>query len=148
MIRAENAEKFAIAGDVYALLATAEQTGGAYALIQASVPPGGGPPPHTQADVELFFVLEGEVTFTVEDRDIVAGPGTHLRVDPGVLHAFKNHSDAHASMLIQTLPAGLDRYFREVGRPVNSMADHVPPTPDEIDLLKAVAPKYGIRFKA
>ena len=39
MIRtAELSEKIAVAGDVYALLATGEETGGAYALVEARVP--------------------------------------------------------------------------------------------------------------
>ena len=54
---AQQAEKVAIAGDVYAFLATGEESGGTYALIEARVPSGGGPPPHTQCDVELFYVL-------------------------------------------------------------------------------------------
>lgn len=107
----EQAEKLAVAGDVYALLATGEDTGGAYALIEARVPIGGGPPPHTQQDTELFYVLSGEVTFTVAGEDVVAGPGTHVRVVPGVVHAFKNNSQADVRMLIQTMPAGIDDYF-------------------------------------
>ena len=149
MIRtAEQAEKFAVAGDVYAFLATGVETGGAYALIEARVPSGGGPPPHTQSDVELFYVLAGEVTFTVEGEDIVAKPGTSVRVEPGVVHAFKNNADGDARMLIQTLPAGMDEYFREVGQAVDSMADDVPITPEHIAQLKATAPKYGIEIKA
>lgn len=149
MIRtAEQAEKVAIAGDVYAFLATGEETGGVYALIEARVPSGGGPPPHTQSDVELFYVLAGEVTFTVEGEEVLAGPGTSVRVEPGVLHAFKNESSTAARMLIQTLPAGMDDYFREVGQPVESMADDVPITPERIEKLKALAPKYGIEIKA
>ena len=148
MIRtAEQAEKVAVAGDVYAFLATGEETDGAYALIEARVPPGGGPPPHTQSDGELFYVLAGELTFTVEGEDVVAGPGTSVRIEPGVVHAFKNNSDSDARTLIQTLPAGMDAYFREVGVAVDSMADDIPTTPEHIEKLKATAPKYGIEIK-
>jgi hypothetical protein len=37
---------FSAVGDVYRILATGEQTGGAYVLSEARVLPGGGPPPH------------------------------------------------------------------------------------------------------
>ncbi len=144
----EQADKLAVAGDVYALLATGEETDGAYALIEARVPVGGGPPPHTQQDTELFYVIAGEVTFTVEDEDIVAGPGTHIHVVPGVVHAFKNKSQSDARMLIQTMPAGMDDYFRAVGTPVASMNDDVPITPEHIAALKTTAPKYGIDILA
>jgi quercetin dioxygenase-like cupin family protein len=145
---AEQSEKYAVAGDVYAFLATGEDTDGAYALVEAYVPVGGGPPPHTQQDLELFYVLEGEITFTVEGKDVAAGPGAHLKVAPGIVHAFRNNSERPARMLIQTLPAGLDRYFREVGRPVDSMKDHAPATEEDIARIIATAPKYGIEIRA
>ena len=37
---------YSAVGDKYTMLATGEQTGGAYCLADAVVPPGGGPPPH------------------------------------------------------------------------------------------------------
>ena len=40
------------AGDVYRMLATDSDTNGSYALIDAIVPPGGGPPPHIQTREE------------------------------------------------------------------------------------------------
>ena len=53
---------FSAVGDVYRMLATGEQTGGAYVLSEARVPPGGGPPPHIHhREDEAFFVLEGEI---------------------------------------------------------------------------------------
>ena len=147
MIRtAELSEKIAVAGDVYALLATGEETGGAYALVEARVPPGGGPPPHTQKDLELFYVISGEVTFSVAGSEQMAGPGSYLRVEPGVVHSFRNQSALPATMLIQTFPAGLDAYFREVGQSVQSMDDHRESTQAEIESLKLIAPKYGIQI--
>jgi len=147
MIRtAELSEKIAVAGDVYALLATGEETGGAYSLIEARVPPGGGPPPHTQRDLELFYVISGEVNFSLAGDQLTAGPGSYLRVEPGVMHAFRNRSAHPATMLIQTFPAGLDAYFREVGQSVQSMDDHRASTREEIQKLKLIAPKYGIQI--
>ncbi|MGB0714763.1 MAG: cupin domain-containing protein [Phycisphaerae bacterium] len=147
MQNAESAPKFAVAGDVYAILAAGADTAGAMTLIEANVPPDGGPPPHTQNDVESFYILHGEVTFMVEGKEVIARKGDYLRVEPGQLHAFKNRSSHSARMLLQTMPAGLDDYFREVGRPAKSMDDHQPPTPEEIDKLKALAPKFGIEIK-
>jgi uncharacterized cupin superfamily protein len=56
----------AAGGDVYRFLATGEDTGGNYTLWEAIVPPGGGPPPHVHSrEEEGFYVLEREITFTV-----------------------------------------------------------------------------------
>src|ERR1700686_3321717 len=83
----------AVVGDVYRFLATGEDTNGKYALWEAIVPPGGGPPPHVHSwEEEGFYVLEGEITFLVGDKRLVAGPGVFANMPVGTLHAFKNES--------------------------------------------------------
>src|SRR5690349_17019471 len=63
----------AVVGDVYRFMATGEETNGKYALWEAFVPPGGGPPPHVHSrEEESFFILEGEITFTINDERVVA----------------------------------------------------------------------------
>src|SRR5262245_3843495 len=53
-------------GDRYTLLLTGEQTAGAYAVVEAFVPPGGGPPAHVHSrEDEAFLVVEGESEFAV-----------------------------------------------------------------------------------
>ena len=49
------ARTIAVVGDVYHLLATGEETNGKYALIEAIVPPGGGPPPHKHSREFTFW---------------------------------------------------------------------------------------------
>src|ERR1700683_5170718 len=39
----------AVVGDVYRFMATGDDTNGKYALWEAIVPPGGGPPPHVHS---------------------------------------------------------------------------------------------------
>ena len=66
----------AVVGDVYRFLATGEDTNGKYALWEAVVPPGGGPPPHVHSrEEEGFYILEGEITVQVGDERLVATPG-------------------------------------------------------------------------
>ena len=56
----------AVVGDVYRFLATGEETNGKYALWEAIVPPGGGPPPHVHSrEEESFYVLEGEIMLQI-----------------------------------------------------------------------------------
>jgi quercetin dioxygenase-like cupin family protein len=83
----------AVVGDVYRFLAVGEETGGKYALWEAVVPPGGGPPPHVHSrEEEGFYVLEGEVTFTVGGERIVAAAGAFANMPVGTPHSFKNES--------------------------------------------------------
>ncbi len=66
----------AVVGDVYRFLATGEDTNGKYAMWEAIVPPGGGPPPHIHSrEEEGFYILEGEITFMVGDQRVVATAG-------------------------------------------------------------------------
>ena len=139
----------AVVGDVYRFLATGEETGGRYAVWEALVPPGGGPPPHVHSrEEEGFYVLEGAITFTVSGERVVAGAGAFAHMPVGTPHTFKNEGDRPARMLIWVAPAGLERMFFEVGVPVEAGATTAPPpTPDEIARLLAAAPNYGIEIR-
>ena len=138
----------AVVGDVYRFLATGEETDGKYAMWEAIVPPGGGPPPHVHSrEEEGFYILEGEVTFTVGDKQIVATEGTFANMPVGSLHSFKNTTDKAARMIISVAPAGLEKMFFEVGQSVNLGETPPPPTKAEIERLLAVAPNYGVEIK-
>ena len=57
---------------------------------------------------DAFYMLEGELVFSVEGVEIVAGPGTFLLVPPGLHHDFANESDVVARFLNVHAPAGFD----------------------------------------
>jgi len=139
----------AVVGDVYRFLATGEDTNGKYAMWEAIVPPGGGPPPHVHSrEEEGFYILEGEITLTVNGERIVATAGTFANMPVGTPHSFKNESDRPAKMLLSVAPAGLEQMFFEVGVPLAEGATTaLPPTKDEIETLLTVAPKYGIEIR-
>jgi len=139
----------AVVGDLYRFLATGEDTNGKYALWEAVVPPGGGPPPHVHSrEEEGFYVLEGEITLVVGDERLTASAGMFANMPVGTPHSFKNESGKPAKMLISVAPAGLEQMFFEVGVPVPPGATTAaPPTREEIERLLAVAPKYGIEVR-
>jgi len=139
----------AVVGDVYRFLATGEDSNGKYALLEAIVPPGGGPPPHVHSrEEEGFYILEGEITFTVNGEKIVAKTGTFANMPVGTPHSFKNESSKPAKMLISVAPAGLEQMFFEVGLPLAEGATTaLPPTQDEIEKLVAIAPRYGVEIR-
>lgn len=138
-----------VVGDVYRFLATGADTNGKYAMWEAIVSPGGGPPPHVHSrEVEGFYILEGEITFTVGDKRVIATAGTFANMPTGSLHTFKNETDRPARMLISVAPAGLEQMFLEVGQPIPMGAlTALPPTQEEIAKLLEVAPRYGIEIR-
>ena len=138
-----------VVGDIYRFLATGEDTDGKYAMWEAIVPPGGGPPPHVHSrEEEAFYILEGEITLQINDQRLVAKAGMFANMPIGSLHSFKNESGKPAKMLISVAPAGLEQMFFEVGQPVAPGATAAPlPTQVDIEKLLTVAPRYGIEIK-
>src|SRR5262249_33828125 len=113
------------------------------------VPPGGGPPPHVHSrEEEGFYILEGEITFTIGENRLVAHAGMFANMPIGTAHSFKNESGKPARMLISVAPAGLERVFFAVGVPIPQGASTAaPPTKEEIEKLLAIAPNYGIEIR-
>jgi quercetin dioxygenase-like cupin family protein len=139
----------AVVGDVYRFLATGDDTNGKYAMWEAIVPPGGGPPPHVHRREEVgFYVLEGEIAFTIGEKRLVASAGMFANLPVGTPHSFKNESSRLARMLISVAPAGLEKMFFEFGVPLpEGSTTALPPMKAEIEKLLAVAPSYGIEIR-
>jgi quercetin dioxygenase-like cupin family protein len=139
----------AVVGDVYRFIATGDDTNGKYAIWEAILPPGGGPPPHVHSrEEEGFYILEGEVILHVNGKRIVATTGMFANLPVGSLHSFKNESDKPAKMIITVAPAGLEKMFFECGVPVPQGATTAsPPTPAEIEKMLEIAPRYGIEIR-
>ena len=85
----------AVVGDVYRFLATGEDTNGKYALWEAIVPPGGGPPPHVHSrEEEGFYILEGEITLH-DRRRAARGDGGDVRQHAGRDAALLQERERH-----------------------------------------------------
>ena len=70
--------------------------------------------PHTHDDhVDSFYVLDGEVEFTLGDRVVRAGPGTWMSAPPGARHGFANGGTDRARVLNLHAPdAGFAEFVR------------------------------------
>ena len=139
----------AVVGDVYRFLATGDDTDGKYAMWEAIVPPGGGPPPHVHSrEEEGFFILEGEIAVQIGDQRVLATAGMFANMPVGTPHSFKNESSRPARLLISVAPAGLEKMFFEVGVPVAQGATSASPTTKaEIERMMEIAFRYGIEIR-
>jgi mannose-6-phosphate isomerase-like protein (cupin superfamily) len=69
-----------------------------------------GPGAHSHnANDDIFYVLEGVMTFLVGDQKIDAPRGTFLRVPSGVVHDFENNSRDRAGVLNIYIPGGFEQ---------------------------------------
>ena len=89
-----------------AILATSEETDGQYFLMVEIVGTGTIPHIHTE-ETEEFYILEGEVSFQVDDQTITASAGELIVVPPGTTHAYQNLGAEPARMLVRASPAEL-----------------------------------------
>jgi len=85
------------------LLVDVEQIG----IVEVRSEPGGvAPPLHLHArHAECFFVLEGELTVRLEDRELRASAGTWVHVPPEVVHTFGVTGDSPAHFLDIHVPS-------------------------------------------
>ena len=137
-------------GDHYTFLVTGEDTGGAYFVMEALVPPGGGPPPHihTRED-ETYYILDGHIETTLGDQTTVAGPGDFVNIPRDTLHCFRNTGTETARMILTFVPAGIEAWFLECLEPAPNAPrpEDVPDNAEEVAArYVAAAPRHGLVF--
>jgi mannose-6-phosphate isomerase-like protein (cupin superfamily) len=88
-------------------------------LSVVTIAPGrNGPPAHAHPDEDdAFYVLDGELLFTVGDEEILAGTGTFVLIPPGLEHTFANPTASPVRMLNIHAPAGFDRRLLDPAQP-------------------------------
>ena len=115
--------------------ATQASTAGAFSLMERTLPPGGRKPPahvHTNCE-EAFYVLDGEVEFSVDETITVGRRDTFVLVPGGVAHTFANAGTTPARLLVIHSPA-MDAYFEELQE---LWSGDIPPTYDaEMELMR------------
>ena len=71
-------------GDLFTFLAEGKDTNGRFTLIEFAPKRGLEPPPHTHSNEdEAYYVIEGELTFTVGDTVIEAKAGSFVMLPRG-----------------------------------------------------------------
>ncbi|WP_405059531.1 cupin domain-containing protein [Kribbella sp. NBC_01505] len=106
------------AGDIYTIKARADQTHGGFGLIEATVPAGGGPPPHAHPDEEeTFYLLSGELEFLDGEETFLAKAGDFVHIPRGVRHRFHNIGNHAAKMLFFFTPGGVESVIADHAQP-------------------------------
>ena len=149
----EEGQNISVIGDTYRILITGKETGGAFSTMEFNVPPNGGPGPHSHADFqESFYIVEGEVEVNSEAGSYKATKGSFVTIPKGgIIHDFKNKTNKNAVMLCTVVPAGLEEFFIEIGKPV-AIGEFLPPPsmddPEVVKKLEKTAEKYGQSLSA
>lgn len=127
----------------------AAATGGSFGLSEQLLPKGSAPPVHRHThEDEAWIVLEGEVTFFLDDSQYTVGPGTYVFGPRGRAHTFRVES-ATARVATLISPGAGEVFFHATGRPAGALT--LPPASDgapDVEGLLAGMAEYGIEFIA
>jgi mannose-6-phosphate isomerase-like protein (cupin superfamily) len=98
--------------------ASADETDGLFSLLEAEEPPGFGPPLHLHHDAaEAFYVLEGEYTMFLDNREVSCPAGSFVFVPAGMTHGFRVGS-VPSRKLVFFFPSAMIGYFDDVSAAV------------------------------
>ena len=81
----------------------------------------------------MLYVLEGEITLFLDEREVRGTPGTFVQVPRGTAHTFANFGAEPAKYLIVIIPGGFEGYFEDLPRVVEEHG--YPPPPGVMEQL-------------
>lgn len=115
------------------LKAGADETGGAFSLLEATEPPDFGPPMHIHHNCgEAFFVVEGEYRIFIEADEHRCPAGSFIFIPSGVRHGFRVGSAPSRKINLYT-PSAMVEYFDELSAAIQAGTAE-PTSLDEIAL--------------
>src|SRR5262245_5846649 len=98
-----------------------DQTRSAFSLMECKAPRELGPPLHKHEWDEAYYVIEGEVRFTLGSRETIVAAGDFIYAPAGTVHAFRGASEQPCRVLIFDAPAHTEGFFRDTEREVRNM---------------------------
>lgn len=129
-----------VVGDVVRVLASSEQTGGAYEIFELEGPEGSGPPPHAHPWSEAYVVTEGEADVFIEGAKLDATLGCFFHIPAGTTHGYRIRSKS-AKFVVITSPAGASNFFTELDAETAGSCE-------DMGKVMAVALKHGFTLPA
>jgi quercetin dioxygenase-like cupin family protein len=131
------AEALDIVGEQVTVLASGEATKG-YEIFLQRGPEGSGPPPHSHAWDESFYVVKGEIDFGIGDDSKTATPGTLVHLPAGTVHWFRSGRSG-GEMISITSRLGASEMFTEIAR-------EVAPVDPDLGKLADVGGRHGLKL--
>ena len=126
-------------------LATGEQTGGTFALVDEQARRGESVPLHLHRDdMESFYVLDGEITLYLDGQAGARAPaGSFAHVPGGTVHGFRIESETARYLILTTPRHG--EFYRAIT--LASRPGGLPPL-ESVDgaWIKEACRTYGVEF--
>ncbi len=104
--------------------ADGEETAGGYSVSEWWLDPHTqGPGAHAHPEDDLFYVIEGTMSFLLVDRWVDAPVGSFVLVPGGTTHDFENRSEARAGVLNFSVPGNFESHMPAIS---DWFAEHPP----------------------
>lgn len=132
-------------GSLFEMKLQSGETGGLLGLAEVTQPPGVATPLHVHTrEAEVFYVLEGMLTYEAGGDLHKLSAGSTMYLPMGVPHRFRITGDSPARILALVLPGGLLDLYGQVGVPATSRSIPTSPDPEEFARWGAAAPEFGL----
>lgn len=118
------------------VLASREQTQGHELTLQEG-PEGAGPPPHSHAWDESFYVLRGSVDCMVDGKLVHGTPGSFVHVPAGTVHTFRFGPEGGAMLEVAGQGASATTMFKQLDR-------QIPPGPPDVQKVVGILRDHGV----
>ena len=146
---AKNAPAYWALGDIWYILATADQTRGSYSLMEEVCSLNSGPGPHTHEQDEVIYIIEGEITLIAGDLKTTLKAGSLGYIPAHCVHSFR--VDVEKTRLLNFyFPGGFETLITETAVPATSRT--MPPVglkvPERPELMKAISQRIGLKMVA
>lgn len=104
--------------------ADGDETGGRYSISEWWLEPNTqGPGAHAHPEDDIFYVLDGTMSFLLGEHWADAAKGTFVLVPGGVTHDFENRSPGRAGVLNFSVPGDFEKSMPEIAK---WFAEHPP----------------------
>jgi quercetin dioxygenase-like cupin family protein len=105
-----------------------DETGNGYSISEWWLDPhASGPGAHSHAEDDVFYVIEGTMSFLLGDQWHEAPRGSFVLAPGGTTHDFENRSSSRAGVLNLSFPGGFEAHMPAI---VQWFADRPKPSGD------------------
>ena len=141
VVQPDSQEVTLVPGFTATVKLAASETGG-ISIVEHTFAPGVLVPPHRHSrEDEISCVIEGEIGFRSDGREVSLGAGGYIVKPRGELHSMWNAAVVPARMIEIVSPAGFEGYFVELAEATAAAGGRPDPS-----VIAPIAERFGLSF--
>jgi quercetin dioxygenase-like cupin family protein len=146
---AQDLQSYWFMNTLWTILASVEQTGGSYSVIEEIGTKNSGPAPHTHEQDEVLYIIEGEISLIAGSLNATAKAGSLAYIPAHCVHSFRMNRD-RTRLLNFYFPGGFEKLISQFG--VAAQSYTLPPSDVKIsetpEQAQAILQRIGMSMVA